>query len=113
MTQPARRISGRTKFERPVEARLGLCRGEVAEGWVVDEQEEGVGMRFGGDDADRMAAHRECCGSRVLEFSLSSGRGERGPFPAKIVHEGVQMRFTKGQMPRASNARPRTTPAMP
>ena len=43
-------------------------------------------MRFGGDDADRLAAHRECCGGRVLEFSLSSDARDRSPLPVRLVH---------------------------
>jgi hypothetical protein len=86
VAQPARRISSRTRLGRPIEARLVLCRDEAAEGWVVDEQEEGVGMRFGGADAERLLAHRECCGNRVLEFTLSGPTDPRFPLPVRIVH---------------------------
>src|SRR5205807_6351952 len=44
---------------------------------------------------------------------LNAARNRKQMPPLKMVQEGVQMRFTTGQMPEECSARPRTIPTTP
>ena len=50
MDMPGRRLSERRRLERPLEADLILSEDQTVAGWIVDEQDDGVGMMFGGED---------------------------------------------------------------
>ncbi len=61
MTNTSRRLATRTALKRPIEARILLCRGDRVGGWVLDEQDDGLGMAFGAGDVPKLTQHVECC----------------------------------------------------
>lgn len=50
---PSRRLTKRMRMHPPLEARL-IMGTEAVGGWIVDQQDDGLGLRFGGTDANRL-----------------------------------------------------------
>lgn len=87
MPASGRRLSNRNRLERPVEATLVLCGREPVGGWIVDEQDEGLGMAFGGPDVDRMQTHRACCLREAVDLWIGDREDpENRPVPMRLVH---------------------------
>ena len=82
---PGRRINARTRLRPPVEARLALAREQV-QGWIVDQQDDGLGMRFGHVDADRLMDSTELWREGPLTLSLPGLKGEDHHLPVRLVH---------------------------
>lgn len=85
MTQTGRRLAERHALRRPVEARLLLCRAETVGGWVLDEQDDGLGMVFGSRDVARLEEHIECCVGGPIDLFMGGGQGGR-PIPVCLAH---------------------------
>lgn len=97
MPHPVRRIAERRLLRRPLEARLLLCRGESATGWIVDEQDDGLGMAFGSEDVARLADHVDCCVGGPVDLYLEGYTGDSRPIPVRLAHvthqsEGLECR---------------------
>ncbi len=88
MTSSGRRLSQRNRLERPVEATLGLCTEGRVFGWIVDEQDDGIGMVFGGADVSRMVAHRDCCLRAEIDLWLVDDPtlDPTRPIPMRLAH---------------------------
>lgn len=87
MPASGRRLSNRNRLDRPVEAVVGLCDREKVGGWIVDEQDEGLGMAFGGGDVDRIQAHKHCCLHQPAKLWIGSvDDPENRPVPMRLVH---------------------------
>lgn len=87
MTSSGRRLSPRHRLQHPVEAALGLCGGQTVRGWIVDEQDDGVGMAFGGDDVLRMLGHQHCCRGAATALWLEDGESSSvRPIPMRLAH---------------------------
>jgi hypothetical protein len=86
MAESSRRLSARRRLERPLEAELLLCRGATVSGWIVDEQDDGVGMAFGGEDVARLEAHRACCVGAKADLWLADDEGRGRPIPVALAH---------------------------
>jgi hypothetical protein len=87
MPASGRRLSIRHRLTHPVEASLGLCRGGRAHGWIVNEQDDGIGMVFAAQDVARMLGHAECC----LQGPVDLWIGADGPptvraVPMRLAH---------------------------
>lgn len=85
VAQQERRLSARTRLGRPVEAQVLLCRGARCKGWVLDESEGGVGMRFTEADAEILTAHEDCCTGELVRFTLLVPGYGRLPLPVRIA----------------------------
>jgi hypothetical protein len=85
-TARSRRLSFRRRLERPVEATLHLCREERVAGWIVDEQDDGLGMMFGADDVPRLEAHRDCCVGGSAEVWLADEETKGRAVPVVLAH---------------------------
>lgn len=82
-----RRLSVRRRLERPLDAVLRLCGGASIQGWIVDEQDDGIGMAFGASDADRVLEHEGCCGGRPADVWLEGeGPDEARAIPMRLAH---------------------------
>ena len=88
-TKPSRRLSARRRLRRPVEATLVLCAEDEIVGWIVDEQDDGLGMMFGGPDVARLEGHADCCVGGVGDLWLSNPEGEDRPVPVRLAHVTV------------------------
>ena len=86
MSKPSRRLSARHRLPRPLEAELMLCGGVTISGWIVDEQDDGVGMAFGGPDVERVEAHRPCCVASPADLWLADEQGRGRPVPVRLAH---------------------------
>ena len=88
MNTPAsgRRLAERKPLAKPIEARLHLCRGEEAAGWIVDEQDDGLGMAFGSGDVPLLATHADCCIGGPVSVSLGSRDEAPHPIPVRLAH---------------------------
>jgi hypothetical protein len=87
MTASGRRLSIRNRLVRPVEAVLVLCRNDHVPGWIVDEQDEGIGMAFGGADVGRMRGHASCCLRQPVDLWIGDEDDpENRPVPMRLVH---------------------------
>ncbi|MFV1960082.1 MAG: hypothetical protein ACC662_11795 [Planctomycetota bacterium] len=86
MTNSGRRLSQRNRLERPVEAELHLCGEDTVFGWIVDEQDDGVGMMFGAEDAERLLAHETCCVNAPATMWLAEEDREGRPIPVRVIH---------------------------
>lgn len=86
MSAAGRRLSRRNRLERPVEAELCLCGERVIEGWIVDEQDDGVGMMFGGEDVANLKAHELCCVHGPADLWLADEAREGRPIPVVLAH---------------------------
>lgn len=86
MSDTGRRLSRRNRLERPVEAELRLCGEDTVGGWIVDEQDDGVGMMFGGADVASLAAHATCCVGRGADLWLAEEGREGRPIPVVLAH---------------------------
>lgn len=82
---PGRRVSARVRLKPPVEARL-LLKDESVQGWIVDQQEDGLGLRFGGDDAVRLVARPEFWLEGPLTLALPGLDDEGERLPVRLVH---------------------------
>jgi hypothetical protein len=69
-----------------MEAELLLCKGQTVAGWIVDEQDDGVGMMFGGEDVDRLTAHRGCCVAAAADLWLADSETRGRPIPIWLAH---------------------------
>lgn len=86
MVHPARRLAARRRLSRPIEAMLLLCRGAQAEGWVVDEQADGLGMVFGSDDVPVLELHADCCVGGSCDLRLEGYGEDDPPIPVRLAH---------------------------
>lgn len=87
MPASGRRLSNRNPLHRPVEGVLALCGGERVGGWIVNEQDEGLGMAFGGPDVERIQAHRDCCLREPVRLWIGDSQDEANrPVPMRLVH---------------------------
>lgn len=86
MSAAGRRLSRRNRLERPVEADLCLCGDSVVHGWIVDEQDDGVGMMFGGEDVLALEAHADCCVQGPANLWLADEAREGRPIPVLLAH---------------------------
>ena len=86
MSKSGRRLSQRNRLERPVEAELHLCRDEAVHGWIVDEQDDGVGMMFGGEDVDKLIGHKDCCVKAPADLWIGDDDREGRPIPVRLAH---------------------------
>ena len=86
MSAAGRRLSRRNRLERPVEAELCLCGDTVIGGWIVDEQDDGVGMMFGGEDVAGLMAHDACCVQGAANLWLADEKREGRPIPVLLAH---------------------------
>ena len=84
MPAPRRRLSVRRRLERPLEAVLGLCREDHIKGWIIDEQDDGIGMAFGAEDAALVRGHQKCCVRQPAELWLEDDDPD-GPRPIPMV----------------------------
>ena len=85
MSLETRRLSERHTLERPLEANL-ICCGEAVSGWIVDEQDDGLGMAFGGDDVGRVQAFRERCPDGRVQLWLGDDEVRGRAIPVRLVH---------------------------
>jgi hypothetical protein len=81
-----RRLSARRRLARPLEAELRLCGGEAVSGWIVDEQDDGLGMAFGAGDVGRLTAHRDCCVASEANLRFAGGDPGGRPIPVWVAH---------------------------
>lgn len=86
MVHPARRLAARRRLSRPIEAALLLCRGDQADGWIVDEQADGLGMAFGADDVPLLELHADCCVGNPCDLRIEGYRAEDPPIPVRLAH---------------------------
>jgi hypothetical protein len=86
MTNPGRRIATRQALKRPLEARLLLCRGDMVGGWIVDEQDDGLGMVFGAADVPRVEEHQACCVGGPADLFLQHPQNDARPVPVRLAH---------------------------
>ncbi|MHC5011854.1 MAG: hypothetical protein ACYTG6_13070 [Planctomycetota bacterium] len=86
MPPESRRLSERRRLERPLEAELLLCKGRTVSGWIIDEQDDGVGMAFGADDVPRLMEHRTCCVSSRADLWLADFESRGRPIPVWLAH---------------------------
>lgn len=86
MRNSGRRLSPRRKLDRPLEAELLLCQGHVVAGWIVDEQDDGLGMAFGDGDVPRLEEHRACCLGGPVDLWLNDGGARGRPVPVRLAH---------------------------
>ena len=86
MTQTRRRLATRQELQRPLEARLLLCRGDTVVGWVLDEQDDGLGMIFGSKDVPKLEDHRECCLGGPVDLYMTCACHDGRPIPVKLAH---------------------------
>ena len=82
---PGRRVSARVRLKPPVEAKL-LLKDESVQGWIVDQQEDGLGMRFGGSDAVRLVARPDVWLEGPLSLALPGLEGDPERLPVRLVH---------------------------
>jgi hypothetical protein len=82
---PGRRVNPRAQLKPPVEARLVLG-DESVEGWIVDQQEDGIGMRFGAGDAVRLLARPDRWRDERLELALPGLDAPWQRLPVALVH---------------------------
>jgi hypothetical protein len=81
-----RRFTRRSRLKAPVAAALGLCGGESVEGIVVDEQPQGLGLVFRGNDAQRLAGHVSCCVGGVSTLRLLAIDAPEASLQVVLVH---------------------------
>lgn len=82
---PGRRLSARTRLRPPMEARLS--RGdEGAEGWIVDQQDDGLGLRFGHEDAARLLGDPEPWRTEPCHLTLLGPRAPAERLPVRVIH---------------------------
>lgn len=87
MPNPRRRLSVRKHLDRPLEAALRLCGGDPIQGWIVDEQDDGIGMAFGAADAEQVLGHCECCLHQAADLWLDGeGPDEARAVPMRMAH---------------------------
>ena len=86
MGATGRRLSNRNRLDRPVEAHLSLCRGQQVRGWIVDEQDDGVGMMFGAEDVAALRTHEACCVGGPADLWLAEEGREGHPVPVRLAH---------------------------
>lgn len=82
---PGRRVNPRARLKPPVEARLRLGDDGV-DGWIVDQQEDGLGMRFGAGDAVRLCARPDRWREGPLELALPGLDAPWQRLPVALVH---------------------------
>ena len=82
---PGRRVNLRRLLKPPVEARLVLGE-ECVEGWIVDQQEDGLGLRLGAGDAVRLAARPDRWRDAALELALPGLDAPWQRLPVTLVH---------------------------
>jgi hypothetical protein len=68
-----------------VEARL-LLQDDSVQGWIVDQQEDGLGLRFGGGDAVRLVARPGAWLEGPLTLALPGLDDEGERLPVRAVH---------------------------
>lgn len=78
-------MSARLRLTPPIEVRLVLGDQSVG-GWVVDQQDDGLGLRFGSEDAERLlgASAVWCEGPLGLQMPGLEAPQER--LPVTLVH---------------------------
>jgi len=81
----SRRLSRRRPLARPLEADLVLD-DEPVSGWVVDEQDDGLGMAFGGADVDRLCAFHETSRDGRVQLVLGDDPTNTRAIPVRLVH---------------------------
>jgi hypothetical protein len=64
---------------------LRLCRDEEVQGWIIDEQDDGVGMAMGAEDAVTVAGHRGCCIGQSVELWLPGEEPPEAPRPTPML----------------------------
>lgn len=84
-SRPGRRVNARARLKPPVEARL-LLGDDAVSGWIVDQQEDGLGMRFGAGDAVRLGARPEPWREGPLELGLPGLDAPWQRLPVALVH---------------------------
>jgi hypothetical protein len=82
---PGRRLSNRTRLKPPLEARLELD-GHSIQGWIVDQQDDGLGLRFGGADADRLLGAPTPWMSGQPTLALVGMKAPTERLPVRVVH---------------------------
>jgi hypothetical protein len=78
-------VNPRARLAPPVEARLILGDDSV-EGWIVDQQEDGLGLRFGAGDAVRLVARPDRWRDGALELALPGLDAPWQRLPVSLVH---------------------------
>ncbi len=82
---PGRRLSTRTRLARPLEVRL-VCGQRSLAGWVVDQQDDGLGLRFGAADAEALLADAQALGAGPLDLQLPGLEARQERLPVLLVH---------------------------
>lgn len=73
------------RLDPPPEVRLHLP-GEATDGWLVDQQDDGLGLRFGAQDAERLLRSAERWRLGPLELQLPGLEAPRERLPVRLVH---------------------------
>lgn len=80
-----RRLTARTRLKPPMEARLS--RGTAsADGWIVDQQDDGLGLRFGAADAVRLLHEASTWIRGTCSLSLVGAHAPAETLPVTVVH---------------------------
>lgn len=82
---PGRRVSARLRLAPPIEVRLVLGDQSV-QGWVVDQQDDGLGLRFGSDDAERLLRDPEAWREGPLGLQMPGLEAPQERLPVSLVH---------------------------
>lgn len=82
---PGRRVSARTRLTSPMEVRLVLGDAAVL-GWIVDQQDDGLGLRFGAEDAELLASGFERWREGPLDLYLPGLEAPQERLPVALVH---------------------------
>jgi len=90
MKETGRRLAPRTPLRTPLEASLRVCRGDNVPGWIVEEQDDGLGMMFGAEDAERLLAHGTCCVEGEADLVLSEPGRVTCTVPVRLAHVTLQ-----------------------
>lgn len=80
-----RRLTARTRLKPPVEARLSLG-AESVDGWIVDQQDDGLGLRFGAEDAVQLLRATAAWLRGPCSLALLGAHAPAETLPVTVVH---------------------------
>lgn len=85
MPHAGRRLTARTRLKPPLEVRLSLGT-ENLDGWIVDQQDDGLGLRFGACDADNLLCNAVRWTEGKPTLALLGLRAPAETLPVRVVH---------------------------
>ena len=80
-----RRLTARTRLKPPVEAKLSIG-AESVDGWIVDQQDDGLGLRFGAEDAVRLLHETNAWIRGTCNLALLGAHAPAETLPVTVVH---------------------------